>query len=241
MSMLLNARYIGIRLPGRFTCLGGSLPSSSLPTPTRQQHSNSRDGVAVDTTSTKQASTTAGMSLCEMNNHPDYRLRVAKQNFAGGNMKVKKQPMTNASNSTKANFSSKTSVPNYKNKVREGGLNIDVMENPVRANDGTSSGAVVNDRLRMARRKMIEKLNTPVEIKEAETITTEQSKSSQEDTIAQEKFWMDMWKDAGNEIKRLRGELKEESDEDAIADIQDDIKGLRKRKAEFAKLLRMDE
>jgi len=155
-------------------------------------------------------------------------------------MKVKKQPTT-ASNNKRANFSSKTkSGPNYKNKVREGGLNIDIMENPVRTNDGTSSGAVINDRLRIARRKMIEKLKTPAEIKEAETVA-EQSKSSQEDKIAQEKFWMDMWKDAGNEIKRLRGELKEESDEDAIADIQDDIKGLRKRKAEFAKLLRMDE
>lgn len=215
----------------------GSLPSSSLPT--RQLHSNSRDnGVAVDTT--KQASRTAGMSLCQMNNHPDYRLRIAKQNLGGGNMQVKKQ-LTTASNNKRANFSSKSrSVPNYNNKVREGGLKIDVMENPVRSNDGTSSGAVINDRLRMARRKMIEKLKTPVEIEEAE-VTSEQSKSSQEDTIAQENFWMDMWKDAGNEIKRLRGELKEETDEDAIADIQSDIKGLRKRKTEFAKLLRMDE
>ena len=50
-----------------------------------------------------------------------------------------------------------------------------------------------------------------------------------------------MWKDAGNEIKRLRGELKDEKDVDTIADIQADIKGLRKRKAEYAKLLRMDE
>mmetsp|Transcript_27543 Transcript_27543/g.42473 ORF Transcript_27543/g.42473 Transcript_27543/m.42473 type:complete len:87 (+) Transcript_27543:97-357(+) len=86
---------------------------------------------------------------------------------------------------------------------------------------------------------MIEKMKTPVEIKEE--ATTEQSNSSPEGKMSQEKFWMDMWKDAGNEIKRLRGELKEESDEDAIADIQADIKGLRKRKAEFAKLLRMDE
>mmetsp|Transcript_10708 Transcript_10708/g.15296 ORF Transcript_10708/g.15296 Transcript_10708/m.15296 type:complete len:233 (+) Transcript_10708:97-795(+) len=232
--MLLNVRHIGSRLPGGwFTCLG-SLPSSSLPT--RELHSNnSRDGVAVDTT--KQASAT-GMSLCQMNNHPDYRLRVAKQTFGGGNMKVKNQPMP-SSNNKRSNFSSKSA--NYKNKVRENGLNIDVMENPVRSNDGTSSGAVINDRLRMARRKMIEKLNTPVEIQEAEITNDQRSNSSEEDKIAQENFWMDMWKDAGNEIKRLRGELKEESDEDAIADIQGDIKGLRKRKAEFAKLLRMDE
>ena len=153
------------------------------------------------------------------------------------NVMVKKQPTT-ASNNKRANFSSR-SIPNYKKKVRESGLKIDIMENPVRSNDGTSSGAIINDRLRMARRKMLEKLQAPVEIEEA--TTTEQSKSSQEDKIAQEKFYMDMWKDAGNEIKRLRGELKEENDEDTIADIQADIKGLRKRKAEFAKLLRMDE
>ena len=169
-----------------------------------------------------------------MNNHPDFRLRVAKQKFGGGggaNITVKKQPAT-------AYFSSK-SVPNYKKQVREGGLNIHLLENPVRSNDGTSSGAIINDRLRIARREMIEKMKTPVEIKEE--ATTEQSNSSPEGKMSQEKFWMDMWKDAGNEIKRLRGELKEESDEDAIADIQADIKGLRKRKAEFAKLLRMDE
>lgn len=153
------------------------------------------------------------------------------------NVMVKKQPTT-ASINKRANFSSR-SIPNYKKKVRESGLKIDIMENPVRSNDGTSSGAIINDRLRMARRKMLEKLQAPVEIEEA--TTTEQSKSSQEDKISQEKFYMDMWKDAGNEIKRLRGELKEESDEDTIADIQADIKGLRKRKAEFAKLLRMDE
>lgn len=153
------------------------------------------------------------------------------------NVMVKKQPTT-ASINKRANFSSR-SIPNYKKKVKESGLKIDILENPVRSNDGTSSGAIINDRLRMARRKMLEKLQTPVEIEEA--TTTEQSKSSQEDKIAQENFYMDMWKDAGNEIKRLRGELKEESDEDTIAEIQADIKGLRKRKAEFAKLLRMDE
>jgi len=176
-----------------------------------------------------------------MNNHPDFRLRVAKQKFGGGgaNITVKQQPAT-ASNNKRAHFSSK-SVPNYKTnkQVREGGLNIHLLENPVRSNDGTSSGAIINDRLRIARREMIEKMKTPVEIKEE--ATTEQSNSSPEGKMSQEKFWMDMWKDAGNEIKRLRGELKEESDEDAIADIQADIKGLRKRKAEFAKLLRMDE
>jgi len=214
-----------------------SLSSSSLPsTYQRQLHTKNQDD-STDNTATQQTSAT-GMSLCQMNNHPDFRLRVAKQKFGGGgaNITVKQQPAT-ASNNKRANFSS--SVPNYKKQVREGGLNIHLLENPVRSNDGTSSGAIINDRLRIARREMIEKMKTPVEIKEE--ATTEQSNSSPEGKMSQEKFWMDMWKDAGNEIKRLRGELKEESDEDAIADIQADIKGLRKRKAEFAKLLRMDE
>eukprot|EP00986_Skeletonema_menzelii_P018273 scaffold26619_cov126-Skeletonema_menzelii.AAC.1 len=237
MSLLMNVRHVGSCLSGRLTCLS-SLSSSSLPsTYLRQLHSKNQEEL---TAKTKQQTPTSGKSLCQINNHPDYRLRVAKQKFGGGgggNVMVKKQPTT-VSNNTRANFSSR-SIPNYKKKVREGGLNIHVLENPVRSNDGTSSGAIINDRLRMARRRMIEKLQTPVEIKE-ET-TTEQSNSSQQDKIAQEKFWMDMWKDAGNEIKRLRGELKEENDEDTIADIQADIKGLRKRKAEFAKLLGMDE
>ena len=35
-----------------------------------------------------------------------------------------------------------------------------IHENPIRSNDGTSSGAIVADRLRMARRKAIENLTT---------------------------------------------------------------------------------
>jgi trehalose/maltose hydrolase-like predicted phosphorylase len=227
--LLLNARLLGCSLSKRFNCLSflSSLPS----TPTRHLHNDkNHDGVI-----------TSGMSLCQVNNHPDFRLRVAKQKLSRTKVMVAKQTTTASNN--RAKFSSK-SIPNYKKEVREGGLNIHVMENPVRSNDGTSSGALVNDRLRMARRKMIEKLKTPVEIKEEikkEVAKTEQSHSSEQDKRAQEKFWMDMWKDAGNEIKRLRGELQGESDKDAIADIQADIKGLRKRKAEFAKLLRMDE
>ncbi|KAK1747518.1 hypothetical protein QTG54_001481 [Skeletonema marinoi] len=71
-----------------------------------------------------------GMSLCQMNNHPDFRLRVAKQKFGGGgaNITVKQQPATASNN--KRDFSSK-SVPNYKKQVREGGLNIHLLENPV--------------------------------------------------------------------------------------------------------------
>ena len=49
--------------------------------------------------------------------------------------------------------------------VREHGLvrhimGVHTIENPVRSNDGTSSGAIVADRLRKARRKAIENLTT---------------------------------------------------------------------------------
>lgn len=52
-------------------------------------------------------------------------------------------------------------------KVREHGLvhimGVHTIENPIRSNDGTSSGALVADRLRMARRKAIENLTTCTE------------------------------------------------------------------------------
>ena len=239
MNLLLNARLIGYRLSGRSNCWSSLLSSSLLPsTYQRQLHSKTHDGVV--TVNTTRNTSTTGMSLCQMNNHPDFRLRVAKQKFGQPNTMATKQKAKTASNNS-AKFSSKSSIPNYKKEVREGGLNIHVLENPIRSNDGTSSGAVINDRLRMARRKIIEKIKIPVEIKEEATTNEQQSHSSGEDKITQERFWVDMWKDAGNEIKRLRGELKDEKDVDTIADIQADIKGLRKRKAEYAKLLRMDE
>lgn len=43
-------------------------------------------------------------------------------------------------------------------KVRERGIVVTPLENPVRANDGTSSGALAADRLRMARRRALEGL-----------------------------------------------------------------------------------
>jgi hypothetical protein len=67
------------------------------------------------------------------------------------------------------NQSSPTSAPpkvvagKGKELVREHGLipiGVHTIENPIRSNDGTSSGAIVADRLRMARRKAIENLTT---------------------------------------------------------------------------------
>jgi hypothetical protein len=65
------------------------------------------------------------------------------------------------------NQSSQTSSPivvaGGKELVKEHGLiptGVHTIENPIRSNDGTSSGAIVADRLRMARRKAIENLTT---------------------------------------------------------------------------------
>jgi hypothetical protein len=220
--------------------------SSALPTDylCRQLHNTkcNDDGAVTKTDKTRISNVT----LCQINNHPSYRLRVAKERLAVKTANKQAATTTNQ----RANFSSKSrgtpSPNNYKNnnKVRETGLRLDIMENPVRSNDGTSSGAIINDRLRLARRKAIEKMKAPiVENIEEATITSERphAYSGEEKKIAQEKYWMEMWKDAGNEIKKLRRELKDETDEAAIADMQADIKGLRKRKLEFAKLLGMDE
>ena len=220
--------------------------SSALPTDylCRQLHNTkcNDDGAVTKTDKTRSSNVT----LCQINNHPSYRLRVAKERLAVKTANKQAATTTNQ----RANFSSKSrgtpSPNNYKNnnKVRETGLRLDIMENPVRSNDGTSSGAIINDRLRLARRKAIEKMKAPiVENIEEATISSERPLASGdgESKIEQEKFWMEMWKDAGNEIKKLRRELKDETDEAAIADMQADIKGLRKRKLEFAKLLGMDE
>ena len=44
--------------------------------------------------------------------------------------------------------------------VKEHGLAIQLIENPIRSSDGTSSGALAADRLRQARRKAVENMNT---------------------------------------------------------------------------------
>ena len=239
MSLLFIAQRGGCRLSGGiFKCLGSVSSSYSSPLTyyhLRQLHNNNHENTTNKATQQKPSAT--GISMCEMNNHPDFRLRVAKQKF-GASTKGNKQTMIIASNIKKAHFSTKRTL-NYKNKVQERGLKIDILENRATSSDGTSSAAIVNDRLRMARKKMIEKMKSPIEIDEAETIT-EKPSSAQHIDIAQERHWMDMWKDVGNEITRLRGELRSETDEDIISDIKADIKGLRKRKAEFAKLLGMD-
>ena len=64
---------------------------------------------------------------------------------------------------------------------------------------------------------------------------------SVEELRVQERHWMEMWKDAKNELKGLREDLKNEVDEDVRAELMSDIEGLKKRKGDWAKLLGLNE
>jgi len=57
----------------------------------------------------------------------------------------------------------------------------------------------------------------------------------------QERHWMEMWKDAKNELKQLRQDLKDELDEEVRAELVEDINGLRRRKGDWAKLLGLND
>lgn len=57
----------------------------------------------------------------------------------------------------------------------------------------------------------------------------------------QEKHWMNMWKDAKDELKKLRDELRLETDEDVRAELLRDIDGLKNKKDDWAKLLGLNE
>ncbi|EJK49352.1 hypothetical protein THAOC_31782 [Thalassiosira oceanica] len=58
--------------------------------------------------------------------------------------------------------------------------------------------------------------------------------------ISNEKHWFEMWTKAKDTLKTLREELKTETDEDVKAELLQDIEGFKKRKNEWAKLLRLD-
>lgn len=50
--------------------------------------------------------------------------------------------------------------------VKEHGLDLVTYENHIRPNDGTSSGAIAADRLRLARRKVIQSMKEiPIDLK----------------------------------------------------------------------------
>ena len=75
------------------------------------------------------------ISLCQLDNHPDYRLQQARVRLANQSCDMVKT-------------------------VQHGVSSIQSIENPVRSNDGTSSGALAADRLRMARRRAFENMAT---------------------------------------------------------------------------------
>ncbi len=62
-----------------------------------------------------------------------------------------------------------------------------------------------------------------------------------EELRVQERHWMEMWKDAKNELKQLREDLKNESDEEVRNELLLDIEGWKKRKGDWAKLLGLNE
>ena len=87
-------------------------------------------------TKTKEAK----LSLCQINNHPDFRLKQAKERLANNGSIIDSVQSVDTNNIT-------TPI---------------VIENKVRTNDGTSSGALIEDRLRLARRKALQNASQPI-------------------------------------------------------------------------------
>ena len=98
-----------------------------------KNHVNEKDDGA--STTTKRTASPPTMSLCQINNHPDFRLKQAKDRFALGH----------------------NDAPPALGKDNISAL---LNENPSRKNDGTSSGAKAEDRLRTARRKALQDTQT---------------------------------------------------------------------------------
>ena len=62
-----------------------------------------------------------------------------------------------------------------------------------------------------------------------------------EEVRNQEKHWMAMWKDAKDELKKLREEMRNEPDDEVRAELAQDIEGLKNKKDDWAKLLGLNE
>ena len=60
-----------------------------------------------------------------------------------------------------------------------------------------------------------------------------------QDKRTNERHWLDMWRDLSQEISRLRKEKKDETDLNVVVELESDINGLKKKKAQFARLLGM--
>lgn len=85
-------------------------------------------------------------------------------------------------------------------------------------------------------------LNLSPEAKDANA-TTQKSQINpnlkEADQVKNEQHWMTMWKDAKTELKKLREELKGETDEEIKDELKSDIDCLKKKKDEWAMLLGM--
>ena len=58
-----------------------------------------------------------------------------------------------------------------------------------------------------------------------------------EELRTQERHWMEMWKDSRTKLRQLRKDLREETDPDIKAEIEEDIEGLKRRKNDWSTLL----
>ncbi|KAL3805939.1 hypothetical protein HJC23_007900 [Cyclotella cryptica] len=66
-------------------------------------------------------------------------------------------------------------------------------------------------------------------------------KDAQQESRNQERHWLHMWRDISHEISRLRKDMKEEDDEAVIEELDEDIRGLKKTKLVYARLLGMND
>ena len=76
------------------------------------------------------------------------------------------------------------------------------------------------------------------------TVPTKKRPRHQENELEKrdrEKHLMEMWSFTRKEISALRKEIKNEDDEAAIQDLENDMRVLKKKKAEYAKVLGMEE
>lgn len=88
----------------------------------------------------------------------------------------------------------------------------------------------------------------PKSKRNASTLALEQQSSTKTtknhmdvESVNQERHWMMMWKDSRAELKKLRDELKDETDAEVLAELKTDIECLQKKKDEWAKLMGMKE
>jgi hypothetical protein len=88
------------------------------------------------------------------------RLRLARRR-AIESLARQIQDTTNVPTDTSKD-ASPSQIQQHGKAIKQHGLDIVAYENPVRINDGTSSGAVAADRLRMARRRALESMRQPV-------------------------------------------------------------------------------